>query len=199
MTEAERPKPKRHWRNFLLDARYQVTFTLPMVLLATALFAGLGYVAMSKAETATKIGINQIDETGSAYLESVEETRTTLLRRERSIDIGIVLVGLVLCLGLALYGVVLSHRVAGPLYRLRLELGKLRDGKLEPVSPLRKGDHLLELYDSFSRASAALREQEQREVDILRKTISAAEASGTTSEQLEPLRARLHAKEVALG
>jgi len=154
---------------------------------------------MSKAETATKIGINQIDETGSTYLENADEMRTTLLRRERFIDIGIVLVGLVMCLGLTLYGVVLSHRVAGPLYRLRIELGKLRDGKLEPATALRKGDHLLELYDSFSRASDALREREQHEVEVLREAISAAEAGGTNSELLEPLRARLHAKEVALG
>jgi hypothetical protein len=197
MTEGQRIK--RSWRNFLLDARYQVTFTLPMVLLAGALFAGLGYVAMKKAETATKIGINQIEETGSAYLENAEETRAALLRRERSIDIGIVIVGVLLCLGLAMYGVVLSHRVAGPLYRLNLELNKLRDGKLEPATALRKGDHLIELYDAFRGASAAVREREQREVEILRQAIAAAEESGIAAEQIEPLRARLSAKEVALG
>lgn len=190
---------KRHWRNFLLDVRYQVTFTLPMVLLAAALFAGLGYIAMNKAETATKIGINQIDETGSAYLENADDMRQTLRDRERSIDIGIVLIGLGLCVALGLYGVVLSHRVAGPMYRLNAELAKLRAGQVTPVTPLRKGDHLVEFYDGFCQATLALREREQREVEVLRRVIASAESEGVANEKIEPLRNRLHAKEVALG
>ncbi|MFC1611331.1 hypothetical protein ACFL6C_10245 [Myxococcota bacterium] len=200
MTEPQKA-PKRRWRNFLLDTRYQVTFTLPMILIAAALFAGLGYVATRKAESATKIGINQIEQTGAAYLEDVSATRDALLQRERVIKLGIIVVGILLCLTLAIYGIILTHRVAGPLYRLGVELRKLRDGQLAPVNPLRKGDRLMELYEDFRRATEALRNREERHIAVLRRVIEAAQQSPTfvDATELEKLRARLEAKEARLG
>ncbi len=195
----ENRNSKRRWRNYLVDVRYQATFTLPMVLVAAALFAGLGHVAMRKAESATKIGITQIEATGT-YLENAADNREALLNRERAIGYGIVVVGILLCLGLASFGLVLSHKVAGPLYRLRVELGKLRDGSFAPVAPLRAGDSLIDFYDRFRKAHDAMRVREQRDVHVFRRVIEAAEQEGTkNTEQLATLRARLEAKEAGLG
>ena len=137
---AKKYKHKRSWKNFLLDVRYQVTFSMPMVVLAAFLFAGLGYLAMTKVSSVTKIGLAQIEQTGAAYLEDAALTKDELLRRESLIRYGIIGGGVALCLGLFLFGVVTTHRVAGPLYRLRIELDKIAAGKHGSVIPLRKGD-----------------------------------------------------------
>ncbi|MEK7705730.1 MAG: hypothetical protein AAB426_12280 [Myxococcota bacterium] len=199
MTQDERHK--RRWRNLLLDARYQITFALPMVLIVAALFAGLGHVAMRKAASVTKIGVAQIEQTGAPYLTDARATQETLLHRERLIRFGIVGSGVLLCLALALYGVVLSHRVAGPLYRLEVELGKLREGKLTPVLPLRKTDQLAELYDSFRDAVEAVRQREERDIVVMRQFVAVVEreAVGIDVASVQKLRERLAVKEAGLG
>jgi nitrogen fixation/metabolism regulation signal transduction histidine kinase len=170
-----------------------------MVLLAAVLFSGLGLVAVRKAESATKIAVAELEESG-AYLQSADTTRAALLRQERGIRYGIIGVGVLLCLGLGLFGVVSSHRVAGPLYRLGVELGKLRDGSFAPVTPLRKGDQLTDLYESFRKATDAIRAREQRDVEVLRHVLEAASQEPTLAPaELARLRARLQKKEAGLG
>lgn len=196
---ANQEHPKRHWRNYLLDARYQVTFTLPMVLLAAALFVGLGLLAIRKAESATKIGITHLEQSG-AFLESATATRETLQNRERWIRYGIVGVGMLLTFGLTGFGVVYTHRVAGPLHRIGVELGNLKDGKYAPLAPLRKGDELTDLYEQFRRACAALRTREERDTEVLRRVIEAAKQSPNMAHDLlAELQQRLQVKESRLG
>jgi hypothetical protein len=47
--------------------------------------------------------------------------------------------GFVLVLGLAGYGLKMTHRVAGPLFKVSLYLGKMRQGRFDKVYNLRKG------------------------------------------------------------
>jgi len=192
---------KRRWRNLLLDTRYQAAFTLPMIIITAALFGGLGYVALAKAEAATTIGLDQIEQGGAPYLADADATRAALVRRERVIRYGIVGSGIVLCTVLTLYGVVLSHRVAGPLYRLGVELAKLRDGKLAPVRPLRKKDALADLYDTYRGAAEALRRREEHDVATLRQFLDAASSMGAELDPavLAKVRAHVQRKEAGLG
>ena len=50
--------------------------------------------------------------------------------------------GALLVFGLTLYGIKMTHRVAGPLHKVTLYLDKLRDGTYDAVHNLRKGDQL---------------------------------------------------------
>ena len=54
-----------------------------------------------------------------------------------------------LVIGLSLYLVVMTHKVAGPLYKVALYFDKMADGRLGQVWPLRKGDMLVDFYESF--------------------------------------------------
>ncbi len=64
-------------------------------------------------------------------------------------------VGGVGLLATSLWGIVLSHRIAGPILRLTRELeGMKTSGKLHPVKP-REGDCFPELYTSFNQLAAA--------------------------------------------
>lgn len=199
MTQAD--KTKRRWRNYLLDSRYQLAFSLPLVALTLALFAGLGLVAMREVEAATRVGIHQLDQSGVVVFGDTTAAMTELLSRQRSIGLGIIGACLALCLTLFIFGIMLTHRVAGPLFRVDRELRKISAGAFEPVRDLRRGDLLADFFARFRAATDALREREQQDVELLRRVIAAVEQEPELrdSEALTTLRARLSAKEAGLG
>src|SRR5262249_37405901 len=51
--------------------------------------------------------------------------------------------GMVLVIGLAFYGIKMTHKVAGPLFKISLYLAKMKDGRFDKVYNLRKGDQLV--------------------------------------------------------
>jgi hypothetical protein len=86
--------------------------------------------------------------------------------------------GLLLMLGLALYGIKMTHRVAGPLFKVSLYFAKMRDGRLDKVYNLRKGDQLVDFYDHFKLAHAGVVQMEKDDIERIKATIAAAEAAG---------------------
>jgi hypothetical protein len=79
--------------------------------------------------------------------------------------------GLLLCAGLAVYGIKMTHRVAGPLHKIGLYFGKMREGQYGPVYPLRKGDDLMEFYQHFKAAHAGVVVAETTDVTRMRALI----------------------------
>jgi hypothetical protein len=125
-------------------------------------------------------------------------------RGERTIVVVLVMVGLVLLIGITLYGIVMTHRVAGPLYKISLYLNKLHDGRYDTVYNLRKGDHLVEFYEHFKRAHAGLRTMQEEDLARLREVVEIADREGLANrspevaEALEKLRALVEEKEKSL-
>ncbi|HEU0032522.1 MAG TPA: hypothetical protein VFQ53_17945 [Kofleriaceae bacterium] len=86
--------------------------------------------------------------------------------------------GLLLVLGLAVYGIKTTHRVAGPLFKVSLYLAKMRDGRFDKVYNLRKGDQLVQFYDHFKQAHAGIVRIEREDIERMKAVIAAAEAAG---------------------
>ncbi len=86
--------------------------------------------------------------------------------------------GLLLGIGLAFYGIKMTHKVAGPLFKITLYLNKMRDGRLDKVWNLRKGDQLVDFYEHFKTAHAGVVELEKDDIAQLKGVIAAAEAAG---------------------
>ena len=81
----------------------------------------------------------------------------SVLRIERTGDfflVPFVLMTLIVVLGISLAGMIvfilLSHRIAGPLYRFEKALEQLKDGDLTTLVHLRNTDQLLELQNSLN-------------------------------------------------
>ncbi len=87
--------------------------------------------------------------------------------------------GLLLVIGLAVYGIKMTHRVAGPLFKVSLYLTKMREGRFDKVYNLRKGDQLVEFYDHFKLAHGGVVAMQQADIDRIAAVIAAAEAAGT--------------------
>ncbi len=97
---------------------------------------------------------------------------------------------------LALFGLVLTHRVAGPIHVMGLYIATLAAGRYPRMRPLRKKDELRGFFDRFSEAVDRIREREAEEVRLLSEVIEVLEPLATTQESqaalsiLASLRAR---------
>lgn len=96
-----------------------------------------------------------------------------------------VLASLVVALWLA--GIVITHRVAGPVYKMKRQIRAVRDGNLSVPSPLRKGDELKDFFDTFNEMVSALRGRRQEQIEILKQTISDLEGN-VPEEKIAPLK-----------
>jgi hypothetical protein len=103
-----------------------------------------------------------------------------------------------LLLGLAVYGINSTHKVAGPLFKVTLYLGKMRQGRFDKVYNLRKGDQLVDFYDHFKAAHAGVVKLERDDLEQLRAVIAAAEAAGVEHDVMGELRALVARKEKSL-
>lgn len=194
---------KRHLKNYLLNKRYQLRFTLFLVAVCALLMSGLGYLVAREANSATKVGISNAEAILAEPALSAEKAR--LVTEQSRITLLLVITGVLLTVGLFLYGIKMTHKVAGPLYKVSLYFEKVRNNRFDAVYGLRKGDHLIEFYEHFKEAHAALREHQEVDVTVLRKVVAAADAAGLAGRapevaaRLEALRELLASKEASLG
>jgi hypothetical protein len=177
---------KRSLRNYLLNSRYQLRFTAVIVLLAAVLTGGLGYFVMSKAREASRlVSVRAMDPTD----ELAQELARQFANNDR-ILMGILIgFGFVLSIVMAVYGIMLTHKVAGPLYKITNHLDKIRDGKLGIVYNLRKGDQLVDFFEHFKGAHDALRTRTEEDIALLDKAATAV-GSGPVADELRAAKRR---------
>jgi len=100
---------------------------------------------------------------------------------------------LVILIGLA--GIVVTHKVSGPIYKMKRQIKDVGRGKLSIPIPLRKGDDLVDLFDAFEFMVVSLRERQQVEIDKLEKAIAALEPKANAEDlaELKELRREMKA------
>jgi nitrogen fixation/metabolism regulation signal transduction histidine kinase len=94
-------------------------------------------------------------------------------------------------------GILITHRVVGPVHKLKRLLRQVGTGRLVVRERLRHGDELGDLFDTFLQMTYSLKALQNGRLATLDRTIRDAESSGASSQMLEGLRA-LHAQ-MALG
>jgi nitrogen fixation/metabolism regulation signal transduction histidine kinase len=98
---------------------------------------------------------------------------------------------------IALAGIVVTHKVAGPIYKMKRQIREVGKGKLHIPAPLRKGDDLVEFFEAFETMVRSLRQRQQVEIERLERALGTLEASVAT-EQLQTLRDLLRDMKAAL-
>lgn len=122
----------------------------------------------------------------------------------RRIQLVLLVFGGLMVLGLTLYGIKTTHKVAGPLYKVTLYFDKLRKGRYDRVYNLRKGDQLVEFYEQFKAAHAGVVTMQKKDIEVLRGLLDAAEKAelrGRSPEiaaLLDDMRETLERKEKSL-
>ncbi|HMJ56019.1 MAG TPA: HAMP domain-containing protein [Polyangiaceae bacterium] len=115
--------------------------------------------------------------------------QTQDLRRQQTYMF-VVLISLLslLVVGVGVAGIIVTHRVAGPVYKMKRLLGYVGEGHLMLTEKLRKGDELQHFFDAFEKMVDSLRTRQQSEIALLDRAIAGLEGS-VADGQLVQLRA----------
>jgi len=109
-------------------------------------------------------GQTQLEQNSVALREQSQRIERGYVR----LAVVVVLALLLLVLGIGLAGVVVTHKVAGPVYKMKRLLGDLGRGQFKVVARLRKGDELQHFFDAFNEMATQLgrrQEEEIRQID----------------------------------
>jgi len=147
--------PAHHRRTYLVDRGFQLRYALILALAGAvlALFCGLW--------------LHQAHAQATDLLPLDAEARALVERGDRQLLGALLAIAALMALALGVLGVVITHRVAGPVLVLTRHVASLGRGELPRVRPLRRGDELQGLFRLLAEGTEALRERERRHADLL--------------------------------
>lgn len=187
--------PKRQLRNYLLDTRFQLKYTGMVVGVTLAVATVLGYLAYQQSRGQTEM--MQIDamtadspETAAFIMEQAEDYDRNML-----LAIAGGIVALVVSLGIT--GILVTHRVVGPAYKLKRLFQDVSTGHLRVYGKLRQGDELWDVFVEFEKMIEKLRQGQRDEIAQLQSIIDRAKDNTQTDlvvAELEGLRDRMQAE-----
>jgi len=181
--------PKRRLKNFLLDTRFQLKYTGMVVAIAMVLSSALGYWLYKKStETSDVILAQSLMDPAYADPAMREVLEDSFADTDRTVILVLVtgLGSLVFALGFA--GIIITHKVVGPVYKMKRQLEDVARGHLKIEGKLRKGDELQDFFLVFSHMVQALRDRQSEEIAELDQAIDAAKQSGASDEGLAKLK-----------
>ena len=195
-----RPPYKRKVRNYLLNVGLQLRYTATIVIVAVVVTAFLGMKMYQATRDVSKV----ILWTSLVDPASADELQAQFLNSDRVVLWGIIGFGVVLVLSISAVGILITHKVAGPLYKISSFFGRIRDNRLGPApAKLRKGDELQNFYSSFREMHQAIRGRTEDDIRVLENALAALEGgpdsrSPSGQRAIEDLRQLLKRKEDSL-
>lgn len=179
--------PKRRLRNYLLDTRFQLKYT-GMVVAVTVVVAGvLGFFAYNYSRGQTEMLTAQKLIEGGFEGQTIDMIEAEARAEDRRVLLGILGGILVMGLSIGATGIVVTHKLVGPAYKLKRLFREVADGHLKVGAKLRKGDELQDVFESFEKMIETLRRKQAEEVRHLDDAIERAKAAGCSTEVLNEL------------
>ncbi len=180
--------PKRRLRNYLLDSRFQLKYTGMVVGVTLLVATVLGYFAYDYSRGQTEA--LQVQMAMQPDLDPQVAARLDEIARaeDRKVLFGIVGGIAILAIALAFTGIVVTHKVVGPAYKMKMMLRRVAQGHIKVEGSLRKGDELQDVFIAFNEMIGALRTSQAEEVGMLDEAIGRAEKAGTPHEVLSIFR-----------
>lgn len=122
--------------------------------------------------------VQQSQELKQQAADLATQQRTMLVTLCVALSLLVVLVGCA--------GIVVTHRVAGPVYKMKRQLREVGAGRLTLPTPLRRGDELVDFFQAFDGMVRSLRERQEQEIEELERAIATLEPKAGPGE-LDPL------------
>jgi HAMP domain-containing protein len=181
-------KKQRKIRNYLIDRRFQLKYTGMVLLVTVSVASGLGYVAYRFSKGQTEALTAHIASQPDLDADTATALEQFAQQEDRKIRNAIVFGVLLLTLALGITGIVVTHRVVGPAFRMKRLFAHVASGRFEVTTGIRKGDELQELYHSFAEMVESLRDQRTEEIEQLEETLRKMDEAGIQSEYITQLR-----------
>jgi hypothetical protein len=133
------------------------------------------------------------EEGDKKYTEKLVTQQTQLEEQSRQLTAQHSAAALVLIIALVLFvvfvalaGIVVTHKVAGPIFKMKRQIQAVTDGHMQLPSKLRKGDELVDFFNAFYHMVEALRGRQEREIELLEEAIAKLEEKADV-EELKPV------------
>ncbi len=179
---------RRRISNYLLDKRLQLRYVIVVTLLSTIICGVLGtliYRQEQQASSSLEAGLQELTAGDASLREYQVELARDIESRDRALVWKMVGAGMGLVLILSIYLLVMTHKVAGPLYKASLYFDRMSSGRFTEVTALRRGDMLQDFFSSFQATSTSIRNRMIRDLEVMERATRAARNANVTGELAE--------------
>lgn len=125
-----------------------------------------------------------------AQAAQLEQRSERLADQQRTMLTMLVVVLTLLVLGVGLAGIIVTHKVAGPIFKMTRQLEQLGEGRWTVPAPLRKGDELVSFFGAFRATVKRLRARREQELDRLDEAREQVD-DAAAKERLDELRRQM--------
>lgn len=178
----------------IVDRAFQFKYTGIIVLVAAVVSAVLGLLLLESYNEMTEIiGLSE---------DIADRMKVDDAQRVFFIVIGFLIAEVVI---LGLLGLLITHRVCGPIFVINRSLAAVLEGRYPNLRPLRSGDEFRTTFDTMVDLLTALKERDSDEAKSLRAILSTAkeklsdEEIATLTKLAEEREARLENKAQGAG
>lgn len=184
-TPGPRPRYKRKLANYLLDKKLQLRYVVIITLLSGAIAGTLGYMIYDQQARSTESIENKLEELTDK--DDAANITGDYESEDRALVYKMVVAGGALVVILSLFLVVMTHKVAGPLYKTSIYFDRMAEGRLGNVTPLRAGDMLQDFYSNFKDMHDAMRARAVADLDAIEKAMQTLRESRDHSKLTDEL------------
>jgi hypothetical protein len=167
------PSPSAPRRHFLVDRGFQLKYALVM--------AGAGLVVAC----VFGLWLHQAHAQAISLLSPDQETRALIARSDTLLLSAFAGIAVLLAAALGLLGVVITHRVAGPVFVMGHYLSVLAQGRFPRMRTLRRSDELKTFYRVFIDSVEAMKKREAHHVAVLEDALARMRAAAGRTPELQ--------------
>ena len=175
LPDALRPKHHRKLSNYMLDKNLQLRYVLLVTLLSAGIAGALGYMIYDQRRTASESierDLQVLTQSNAGDQEFQDHVSNGLQSDDQLLVYKMVAVGLGLVIILSAYLVIMTHKVAGPLFKISMYFDRMAAGRLGAVTPLRRGDMLQDFFSDFKDMHEALRARARADLAAMERAAS---------------------------
>jgi HAMP domain-containing protein len=132
------------------------------------------------------------DSEATAHDKAIVDQETGIVRQQESLihQQAVVLWSLVgglsvMVILIGMLGIFFTHKVAGPIFKMRRLLKEVGDGRLVIDTRVRRGDELQDFFGAFTAMVDSLRARHEKMIGQLDRAITLATDAGATGESLK--------------
>lgn len=209
-TPSPAAKKSRHHRrlsNYLLDKQMQLRYVVAVTLVSMLIAGTLGYLIYQQEQGASAdlvAGLQDLTGDDESLKEYQRDTEADIAARDRRLVLEMIGVGIGLTIILSGYLVIMTHKVAGPLFKIGIYMEQMANGRIGNTTPLRKGDMLVDFYDAFREAHGSVRSRLKGDAEAMAALVKAVGASGgelsaAARDELDELQRHVELREKSLS
>jgi hypothetical protein len=192
--EGKQVHAKRHLRNLLIDKQFQLRWVFRVTVAVSIIVAVMGYfIYRTVADATDQMVAQKLGNVGELTEEAMAafEGQASHDKMVTFWTLAAWLCGLVVLLGLTT--IALTHKIAGPAYKMRRIFPLINGDNLRLWDKLRKGDELQEVFEDLADMLARLREHRRKdttELESISELLSEGNRNDVAIEKLNAIIAR---------